>query len=137
MLHLVHCWMCQLNTPYLGMEVPNLSKSSWVASIFYRKDIVEYEQTEPCRVDLKDDYDPDLGDAECCLLGVTINDYVGIRPDKKKKEEHMILSAYWDVYWTMDSGELEMLWTWSLVMNSLKRLWRMVLLRGKMMKWYQ
>lgn len=72
-------------------------KPSWVASIIYREDIVQYEETEPCRIDLQDDYDAEVDDDECCLLPVTIEDYVGIRPTKEKKEEHMILSAYWDV----------------------------------------
>ncbi|KAK1740478.1 hypothetical protein QTG54_008573 [Skeletonema marinoi] len=85
-------------------------KPSWVASMFYRKDIINYEETEPCRVDLEDDYDADVDDDECCLLGVTINDYVGIRPTKEKKEEHMILSAYWDV---LDHGQ----WKVGTVMN--------------------
>lgn len=85
-------------------------KPSWVASIFYRKDIIQYEDSKPCRVDLKDDYDAELGDDECCLLGVTIDDYVGIRPSKEKKEEHMILSAYWDI---LDHGQ----WRVGSVMN--------------------
>jgi len=72
-------------------------KPSWVASILYRNDIVEYEETEPCRVDLQDDYDAEVDDDECCLLPVTIEDYVGVRPTQEKKEEHMILSAYWDI----------------------------------------
>jgi hypothetical protein len=80
-------------------------KPSWVASIFYRKDILKYEKSKPCRVDLKDDYDPDVGDDECCLLGVTIKDFVGIRPSRQKKEEHMELSAYWDI---LDHGEWKM-----------------------------
>ena len=85
-------------------------KPSWVASMFYRENIIQYERTQPCRVDLKDDYDADVGDDECCLLGVTIKDYVGVRPTKEKKEEHMILSAYWDV---LDMGE----WRVGKVMN--------------------
>ncbi len=85
-------------------------KPSWVASMFYRENIIQYERTQPCRLDLKDDYDADVGDDECCLLGVTIKDYVGVRPTKEKKEEHMILSAYWDV---LDMGE----WKVGTVMN--------------------
>jgi len=85
-------------------------KPSWVASIFYRKDILQHEQSQPCRLDLKDDYDAKVGDDECCLLGVTIQDYVGIRPTKEKKEEHMILSAYWDI---LDHGQ----WKVGNVMN--------------------
>mmetsp|Transcript_6875 Transcript_6875/g.11245 ORF Transcript_6875/g.11245 Transcript_6875/m.11245 type:complete len:486 (-) Transcript_6875:164-1621(-) len=85
-------------------------KPSWVASMFYREDIIQHEQTQPCRVDLKDDYDAEVDDDECCLLGVTIRDYVGVRPTKEKKEEHMILSAYWDV---LDMGK----WRVGTVMN--------------------
>lgn len=80
-------------------------KPSWVASIFYRKDILKYEKSKPCRVDLKDDYDPEVGDDECCLLGVTIEDFVGVRPSRQKKEEHMELSAYWDI---LDHGKWRM-----------------------------
>ncbi|KAL9185665.1 hypothetical protein ACHAXT_003442 [Thalassiosira profunda] len=66
-------------------------KVSWIASIFYRKDIVEHEGGTPCR-----------GEDETCHVGVRIEDYVSVRGTEEKLHEHMELAAYWDV---LDEGQ--------------------------------
>ena len=76
-------------------------KVSWIGSMFWRKDIIENEkkkeksQHDICRTDLTNDYDKE--NKKSCIHGITIDNYVSVRPTPDKKHEHMELAASWEI----------------------------------------